>query len=244
MKQGTYNTIRHWDENVVFKFVSKELEELHNYFKKIEMKELSFIDIGGNVGKFYDELSKRYFVKKCEIVEASNFLCEYMNDKYEGSPNVTIHNLGLSDEAGVFYFGDEGIRWFEDNDQDGTGQEVNLGLSASNFVHHDKSDYQGATKFYTSGYFLEKINKIPPGEIGFIKVDTENRDVQIVSGMKNYLVKNKINPIILFENNFRYFLSADQAQKLINNVCEEVGYEPVNLLNSQDNIFLIPRIIK
>lgn len=244
MKQGTYNTIRHWDENIVFKFVKKELNELCGHLEKYDMKEFSFIDIGGNVGKFYDELSKKYFVKKCEIVEACNFLCEYMNDKFKDNPNVVVHNLGLSDEEGVFYFGDEGIRWFEENDQDGTGQEVNLGLSASNFVRHDNTDYPGATKFYTSGRFLERINRIPPHEIAFIKVDTENRDLQIVSDMTDYLAKNNIRPIILFENNFRYFLSAEQAQKLIDDICEKVGYEPVDLLNSQDNVFLLPKKMK
>ena len=241
MKQTTYNTIKYWDDELVNKFVQPELQQLLIHFKTYNIDSLSFVDVGGNVGKFYDEISKHHTVNKCEIVEGSKILCEYMTDKFKDNPNVTVHNFGLSDQEGVFYFGDERVTWFERTGSDGTGfNNVNLGLSSSHFVHHEDTNYDGATKFYNGTYFLENFNTIPPQDLKFIKVDTENRDIQIVSSMKDYLIKHNIKPIIVFENNYRYFLSVEDAQSLIDDVCDKVGYQPVNLSGSLENIFLLP----
>lgn len=238
MKQTTYNTIQYWDKELVYKFIKPELEKLFTHFKTYNIDSLSYIDVGGNVGKFYDEISKHYNVNKCEIVEGSKILCEYMTDKFKDNPNVTIHNFGLSDEEGIFYFGDEAIKWYERTGTDGTGSDnINLGLSASHFVHHEHPE---ATKFYNGTYFLENFNSIPPQDLKFIKVDTENRDIQIVSSMKDYLIKHNIRPIILFENNYRYFLSVEEAQSLIDDMCSKVGYHSVNLSGPFENIFLLP----
>ncbi len=242
MKPNTHNTIKHWDDNLVIKFVNKELVPLYKHFETYGITSLSFVDIGGNVGKFYDEISKNYNVNKYEVVEASSILCEYMKGKFKDNPNVTIHHMGLSDEEGIFYFGDEGIRYFETSGEDGSGRDINLGLSASHFIHHDNTNFHGATKFYSSYHFLEDMCTIPPQDLKFIKVDTENRDIQIVASMTDYLVKHKIQPIILFENNFRYFLSSEQAQLLIDNLCDKVGYIKVDLMGPDENIFLLPKI--
>lgn len=242
MKQNTYNTIKHWDDNLVLKFVNKELIPLYKHFETYGITSLSFVDIGGNVGKFYDEISKNYIVNKCEVVEASSILCEYMNDKFKDNPKVTIHHMGLSDEEGIFYFGDEGIRYFENSGEDGSGRDVNLGLSFSHFIHHDNTNFHGATKFYPSHHFLENMCTIPPQDLKFIKVDTENRDIQIVASMTDYLVKHNIQPIILFENNYRYFLSVEEAQILIDNLCDKVGYIKVDLSGPDENVFLLPKI--
>jgi hypothetical protein len=202
---------------------------------------MSFIDVGGNVGKFYDELSKKYIINNCEIVEASGMLCEYMRDKFKNNPNISIHNFGLSDEEGVFYFGEEGIMWFENSGTDGSSfDNLNFGLSACHFVPQDNLDFPGATKFYNGSYFLNNINKIPAKDIKLVKVDTENRDVQIVTSMKNYFLQNDISPIILFENNYRYFLSIEEAQYLIDDLCSAVGYYKVDLLKEGENVFLLP----
>jgi hypothetical protein len=101
-------------------------------------------------------------------------------------------------------------------------------------------DYPGKTRFYNSTNFLDNLNKIPAQDIKFIKVDTESRDIQIVSSMTEYLVKNNISPIILFENNFRYFLTLEEGQKLIDDLCNKVGYHPVDLGKFEDNVFLLP----
>ena len=182
MKETTYKTIKHWDDNLIGKHVSKEITQLFEHFNDYNITTLSFIDIGGNVGKFYDEISKNYEVKKCEIVEASKILCEYMTDKYKDNSNITIHNIGLSDEEGEFYFGDESLQYYEETGIDGSdSQDINFGLSAAHFVENPPThDYPGKTRFYNSTNFLDNLNKIPAQDIKFIKVDTKSRDIQIV----------------------------------------------------------------
>ena len=82
MKENTFKTIKHWDEDLMYQHVHRELSSLYNVLDEFKVKELSFIDVGGNVGKFYEEISKRYIVNKCVIVEASKILSEYMVEKF------------------------------------------------------------------------------------------------------------------------------------------------------------------
>lgn len=239
MKKNTLSSIGHWDKNLMMGHVSGELDRLYKIFDRLNLKNISFIDIGGNVGKFYEEISKRYNVEKCIIVEASKILSEYLDSKFKDDNKVTVYNFGLSDEEGDFYFDDSWVSALEENDIDESGNNINLGLSA-------KTDKPGGTKFYNSNYFLENINQIPAKEIDFIKIDTENMDIQIVSSMEPYLLKNNINPIILFENN--YFAtggSDEKMQEIVNNFCERCNYvKPSKSAYKSRNIFLTPNIRK
>lgn len=233
MKENTFKTIKHWDEDLMYKYVHKDLNSLYSIFERFEIKQLSFIDIGGNVGKFYEEISKRYIVNKCVIVEASKILCDYMVEKFKNDAAVVVHNFGLSDENGSFYFDDVGVRCLEDNDIDASNDDINLGLSA-------KVNISGSTKFLNASSFLREINEIPHNEITFVKVDTENNDYQIISAMTDFLLERKINPIILFENNFHNCgKSIEWASELIKSFCEKCGYIQPPL--DSENIFLIPQ---
>ena len=232
MKENTFKTIKHWDEDLMYKYVHKELDSLYSIFEEFGIKKLSFIDVGGNVGKFYEEISKRYIVNKCVIVEASKILSEYMVEKFKNDPRVVVHNFGLSDEGGDFYFDDVGVRCIEDNDIDASKNDINLGLSG-------KTNVPGSTKFFNASYFLREINNIPDNEITFIKIDTENNDYQIVNAMKDFLLERRINPIILFENNFHNCgKNIEWANELIKSFCEKCGYIQPTL--DSENIFLIP----
>lgn len=56
--------IKFWDENIVLSHVRNELGWLFDYLDKNNLDNLSYIDIGGNVGKFYDQITSRFTVKK------------------------------------------------------------------------------------------------------------------------------------------------------------------------------------
>lgn len=239
MKQGTYNTIKHWDRNLVLKFMSNDVEKLTNYLNEKNIKSLSFIDIGGNVGKWYDELSKNFKINHCEIIEPSSLLCEYMKIKFSNYSNITIHNFGLSNDNGEYYFSQPSITTLEDRSLDLSNEDVNLGLSAGDFsTKLENVDY--STTFYSSNHYLENINKIPTEEITLIKMDTENRDLEILLTMENFLIKNKIKPIIIFEGNCVHFIPVIEAQKLVDDFCDNVGYQRINFETSTDNIYLFP----
>ena len=232
MKPTTFNSIKHWDENLMYKYVKNELNTIYEQFDKFNLQNISFVDIGSNVGKFYEEISKKYEVKKCVMVEASFLLSEYTREKFKNIPNLFIHNFGLSDLNGDFYFDDRAAH-IEDGGIDASGKDINLGLSK-------KTNSPGSTKFHNSSYFLENICEIKPEEINFIKVDTENQDLPIVSAMSDYLLKNKINPIILFENNFHNMgMSVAAAQKIIDEFCAKCGYKSTDLYG-KENVILIP----
>ena len=184
------NVVKYWDDNLVSTHIGTELKWLYDYLDKINFESISFIDIGGNVGKFYDEISKKYNIKKCVIVEPSKILFEHLSEKYYNNSSVRLFDFAISDETGYFDFTDSvehAINYFRDN---GTDKSINLGLSKIK-----KSS--GDTKCYSMDFFLNELNPIPPNEITFIKIDTENMDLQIIKSMTNFIKKNKIQPFIL-----------------------------------------------
>ena len=49
-------SIKYWDDEIVVRHIGTELKWLYEYLDENDITNISFIDIGGNVGKFYDEL--------------------------------------------------------------------------------------------------------------------------------------------------------------------------------------------
>jgi pantothenate kinase len=123
------NVIRYWDNNLVSAHIGTELSWLYNYLDKNNFNSVSFIDIGGNVGKFYDEISKKYDVKKCVVVEPSKTLFNYLSEKFLHNDSITLFNFAISDENGSFDFVDSAeqvVDYFKDS---GDNNSINLGLS-------------------------------------------------------------------------------------------------------------------
>ena len=220
--------IKYWDNELVISHIGTELNWLLSYLDTNKIERVSFIDIGGNVGKFFDELSKKYIIEKCIIVEPSKVLYNHMVEKFSGSPNVEIFNFAISDENGKFNFTDsaeQSISFFEkNNNSDG----INLGLSKL-------SKFSGDTLCYSMEYFLENFNTIPLDNLSFIKIDTENMDLNIIKSMTNFFHRNNMNPFILFENNYHNDMKTEDAIKIMNDFCTLCGYEMVDLSNPGDN---------
>ncbi len=225
--------IKYWDENVVERHIGTEINWLFLHLDKHGIDELSYIDIGSNVGKFYDEISKKYKIKSCIMVEPSKFLFEHMVEKYLGIESIEIHNFAISDDNGNYELDNSVISSINYFNTIGVNDSINLGLSKLN------KRVAGDTVCYSMEYFLEKINKIPLHDIDFIKIDTENMDLQIIKSMTKTFIENKINPFILFENNFHNDMSFEDAQKIIDDFCSKCGYESVDLSVPGDS-FITP----
>lgn len=223
------DVIKYWDDNLVAVHIGTEINWVHSYIEENNIEKISFIDIGGNVGKFFDELSKKYTIDRCIIVEPSKRLYDYMCDKFKNNPQVTVHNFGISKENGMFQFDDSGIDYWTEH---GIDNSMNLGI----FQMRNNS---GETQFFTIDYFLENYNTIDPKKITFIKIDTESRDLYIIEGLKKYLQKHQIRPLILFENNFHADMTLDEAQTIVNDFCGFFGYESTDLSYGGDKC-LIP----
>lgn len=223
------NVIKYWDDNLVSAHIGTEINWVHSYIEENNIDKISFIDIGGNVGKFFDELSKKYTIENCIVVEPSKKLYNYMVDKFKNNFQVVIHNCGISNENGLFEFNDDGIDYWSEREFDNS---INLGIFRM-------QNNLGETQFYTMDYFMENYNTIDPKKITFIKIDTENKDLYVLRDLKNYLEKNKIRPLILFENNFHADMSLEEAQNIVNDFCDTCGYETTNLDFAGDK-FLTP----
>lgn len=221
--------IKYWDDNLVSMHIGTEIGWVKSYINENKIDKISFIDIGGNVGKFYDELSKEYKIDECIIVEPSKRLCNYMIEKFRDHKQVVIHNFGISNENGLFEFDDSGLDYWVDKSLDSS---INLGL-------FKMGRNVGDTQFFKMDYFMKNYFTKDPEKITFIKIDTENRDLYIIKDLKNYLTKNKIRPLILFENNFHADMTLEEAQSIVDDLCETCGYEFTDLRINGDK-FLKP----
>lgn len=221
--------IKYWDDNLVQQHINSELNWLFDYLDSNNIKTLSYIDIGGNVGKFYDVISTKYKINKCIMVEPSKMLFEHMTNKFSNQNNVELFNFAISDENGNFHFSDSAESSIRHYEKKGIDNSINLGLSKINKKN------KGNTVCYSMDFFFRNFNTIPLTELTFIKIDTENMDLNVIRSMTNFFVENKLNPFILFENNYHNDMSKLDAENIMNNFCELCGYEKVDLSNPGDN---------
>ena len=133
--------------------------------------------------------------------------------------NVFLYNFGISDVEGEFLFDDSGIDYWSKRNPDNT---INLGLSKINNSHGD-------TKFITIDHFLSEVLPFDFNKLSFIKIDTENRDVQILKGLKDFLLRNNIRPLILFESNYHNDMTDEQAQTILDELCTLCDYYSLDI---------------
>lgn len=227
------NIVKFWDDNLVLQHIGIELGWLFNYLDSNNITEVSYIDIGSNVGKFYDVISEKYKINKCIMVEPSNVLFNHMSEKYSNIDEVEMFNCAISDENGEFNFLDSAEMAIEHYEKIGIDNSINLGLSKIN------KSVNGNVKCYSMDFFLKNYNSIPAEEITFMKIDTENMDLNIIHSMTQYFIDNKIKPFILFENNYHNTMSKIDAENIIKNFCNLCGYELIDLDKPGDN-FITP----
>jgi FkbM family methyltransferase len=224
--------IKYWDEKIVERHVGQDIGYAIQYFKELNQTNISIIDIGANVGKIYDCLQRHFTIEKVVMVEASKQLCDYMIEKYKDKKNIIIYNFAISDVSGNFRLWEgsfENLNKFS--------EEINLGLSKL-------ENTAGSTVCYTMDYFLNNYNTLQPEEISLIKIDTETKDLFILKDLTNWLAEKKIQPFILFENNYHNSMTLEEAQTIINNFCILCKYELINLATSPGDCFLKPIISK
>ena len=72
--------------------------------KKIK-KNITFIDIGANVGTFSEFINDNFLIKDAYLFEPSVSSFNYLNNKFGKNNNFFIKNIGLSNKKGkkIFY---------------------------------------------------------------------------------------------------------------------------------------------
>lgn len=226
-----FDKIRDWDNNHCAKHVIGLVNNISSIFKKNNYTEITYIDIGANVGKVYDLLSKNISIKNAYLIEASPALSEYSKQKYQNDEAVSTYNFAICDNNNTVQFDETSMNYqFERNVQD-----LNLGLSR--ILHSTTSICVSAKKLST--FLLE--NSFLFKTIDFIKIDTESVDFQILNDLVPVLALFAKLPLIEFEiNYFVSNMSLSGAQNILDSYIA-YGYNRVDLSQTRGDGVLIPK---
>ena len=97
--------IKFWDDEIVQGHIGAEVQMMQDYFTENNIKKIHYLDIGANVGKFYDLFIERGFeIGNVIMVEPSHDLFNYMVVKFKDVPNCQLYNLAVSDRDGITMF--------------------------------------------------------------------------------------------------------------------------------------------
>lgn len=199
---------------MVERHILNEVSYIRNYFDPKGIKKLNYIDIGANVGKFYDVLKKYYEIENVVMVEPAPMLNEYLKEKFKDTNNCKIYDFAVSDNDGETYFTVDSI--IKSNDD-----HINMGVSKITKDNGIKVKMVSGENFLLN--CIDEIEKV-----NLIKIDTENRDYNIIKSMKSVIKKMKTKPFILFEHNHMDVLTKDEAENILNEFTEECGYEKLD----------------
>jgi len=225
-----FDIIKYWDENLVARHIHNELDLIIPYLQK-DKKNINYIDIGANTGHYYNILSKYFNIDNAIMVEASISLCEYLNNKFKNYKNTYIYNYILSDSDQMVSFADLDFDSLDKLEID----SINLGLSrCDNNTLYNREQISG-DNFFTS------ISNICNNNYDFIKIDTENRDYNIIKSITRYIKEFTTKPLIIFENNYHNDMTLAEAQNIIDTFTKSCGYHPINIEKLESSsVFVYP----
>ena len=213
----------------------KELSIINNF----KNKNKSAVDVGVYRGVYSYKLSKQF--KHVYAYEPNPLIFSYLEKNLNKIiKNLTLKNFALSNSSGTVNlkipYRSKSI--FKDNVE----ELYKLGCAT---IHENKN--------YTD-YDTVKVNKIKLDEdlknfdIGFIKVDVEGHEKEVIEGAKNLIIKSK--PILLIEIEEKH--SGRPIYETINAICK-LGYRPylcknkelydlnkLKNLEQENNFFFLP----
>lgn len=218
--------IKKWDDELIEKHIGNEVNYLKNYFIPKKIVELSYIDIGANVGKFYDVLSRDFNLKRVIMIEPAPQLFEYITEKFQNLTNCILYNFAISDNSGKILIQTHTI-------EHSTDDHINMGVSK---INHE----EGHEVIMISGYdflneYVEELELID-----FIKIDTETHDYQILKSMIPIISKLNKKPFILFEHNYHNSIPETEARNILNDFTSICGYESINFDELNGDSFIQP----
>lgn len=229
-----FDIIKYWDDHLIESHLGWEIIVILEYLNKKTQKNITYLDIGANCGKYYDVLSKKFIIDYAIMAEASIHLYEYLLVKFKDNKKCFIYNSILSDSSGKVSFCDIDFSYISN-----INNSINLGLSKAYNSHNNNREQISAKDFFYTYIIDNNIN-----QLDFIKIDTENRDYHIIKSLTHDCIeKLKNKPLIVFENNYHNDMSKEDAQTILNNFCSFNNYKPIDLDNIQETgAFLWPLI--
>ena len=203
---------------------SWELNELFNhtkleYLSKLIKPNSVAIDIGAHTGNM--SVGYSLFADKVIAFEPNPATFEVLEKNSKLNPKIVPYNLGCSDEEGTieFHYSDPGFN----NGGYATKTEFGIGVTGHNVpieVYCVNVDN-----------FIKELHSDDYNNIGFIKIDCEGHDKEILPTLKNIVEKNK--PIIQTE--IYDGLNLGEKQQLMREV-DNLNYDCYNFTTINDNI--------
>ncbi len=176
-----------------------------------KMQNYDALDIGANIGNHSIEFSK--FFNNVFSFEPNQDTFEILKFNTKNFSNIKIFNFGISDE-------EKQIDLYEDPTNFG-------GSSFKNFSPN-------TNKLQVELKILDNISL--PHNIGFIKIDVEGMELNVLRGGRKLLEKNR--PIICFEQNYEDFKNNLNETESIQYL-RDLGYKLYILeTNRKKNSFL------
>jgi hypothetical protein len=231
--------IKFWDDEVVQCHVGNEISVISNYFKSKGVKIINYVDIGANVGKYYDLLTLNGFLIGVSIMdEAAPDLYNYMVKKFEGKSNCKIYNFALSDIDGAVNF-ESHIETYKDrvpNDR-----SINLGVAKMPNTEYNESNSGAKVEVINGKKFFELYVDEYKNDINLIKIDTENRDYNILGSITPYVKTMTNKPYVILEHNYHNDIPYEQAKSIYDTFRSECEYDGLEFDELGSSVFLIPK---
>jgi len=227
-----YNEVKKWDDYFCADHVVNLVGTISKILKEKNITNLHYIDIGANVGKVYDLLDRQHGVTKVWMYEASPILFSYLDDKYKTDNKVVLNNYAVYKKEGEVNFDQSSLLDQIKNREN----SLNFGLSKIN----DQSQFSVKVKSIKISDIIRNSQEIQ-NNVSFIKIDTENVDIEILEDLITVIDLFKSKPIIEFEIN--YFVSGikiENAQKILDKFLN-LGYNKIDLSTIKGDGILIPK---
>lgn len=224
--------IKFWDEEIVQGHIGAEVQMIQDYFVKNKIKKINYLDIGANVGKFYDLFIDRDFeIEMAIMVEPSHDLFDYMTEKFKGVSNCQLYNLAVSDTDGITRF-ESHVETYKDREPN--DRSINLGLSKISNSGKEVELISGKRLFEM---YVEPIKDV----INFVKIDTENQDYFILESITDYVKNMNNKPYFLIEHNYHNDMSYERAKNIYDKFRIECGYDGIEFDDLGGSVYLEPK---
>jgi FkbM family methyltransferase len=200
------------------RFYKKQTEREICYLPNLINKSLASIDIGVYRGVYSYFLSRES--EHVYAFEANPLLIQKLKKGFKKYKNITIENLAVSSSQGIaklkIPLRNESIDYLDYEEL------YQLGTAT---IHQE--NHLSNTKFHS--FEVEKINLDEydfDHKIGFIKIDVEGHELDIITGAKRLILENK--PNLLLEIEERH--TGTPNIKVINEI-KKLGYNCFSLNN-------------
>jgi FkbM family methyltransferase len=226
--------VEFWDKEESGKHCQRQAEIIIEYFLERNINTVSYLDIGANVGKIFDIISKKLNVKKCVLYEASPILAKYMEEKFKEFSNVVVRNCAVSNFNGYTNINQENINLALQTDD--YTYTYNLGVSTIGDRGIDSISVKAIKDIMEEDYnFYSKID--------FIKIDTETVDYFILENMISFISSLETKPLIVFEHNYMFAepeISKNNAKNIYETFIKSLGYEGLAFEDLHGDAILYP----